>query len=256
MGRSAFMATRHRGLGRRGDVLDRGSAGLGDLEPATICHRERVRNDSFDRVARYYSWMETILVGETLQKCRVQFLENAIEAQEILLVGEGHGRFLSELARVNTKARICCVDSSGGMLEAAKQRLLGDHHPGRIDFVTRSILDFRTEKRLDFIATQFFLDCFEGEELDQVVARIAEMVRPGGQWLVCDFQVPRAGWRALRARVSLFLAYRFFRCATRLPARRLIPPQDLLRKNGMARVSRAEFNYQLLYAELWERRRS
>jgi hypothetical protein len=49
------------------------------------------------------------------------------------------------------------------------------------------------------------------------------------------------------------MAYAFFRVATRLPARRIIPPQPTLQSLGMALLDRHEFNFGLLYSELWQK---
>ena len=47
--------------------------------------------------------------------------------------------------------------------------------------------------------------------------------------------------------------YGFFRIATKLPASALVSPRPFLRQNGFVRVSRSEFDWGLLCAELWKR---
>src|SRR5690349_16141985 len=78
---------------------------------------------SFDRLARHYSWMEWLLAGRKLQMCRIAFLPEALGAESILLVGEGHGRFLLELCRAAPEKRIIYLDASAQMLQVAKERL-------------------------------------------------------------------------------------------------------------------------------------
>ncbi|HEY0456627.1 MAG TPA: class I SAM-dependent methyltransferase, partial [Verrucomicrobiae bacterium] len=76
---------------------------------------------SFDAIAPHYRWMELLLAGAKLQRCRVAFLDKARRAENILLLGEGHGRFLSELLVANPSAHITCLDASAGMLKQAEK---------------------------------------------------------------------------------------------------------------------------------------
>src|SRR5436305_2111780 len=111
---------------------------------------------SFDRLARHYSWLEWLLAGRKLQRCRTAFLREALRAQSILLVGEGHGRFLLELCRAAPKGRIVYLDASAEMLRVAKQRLdrarVGSE---RVEFHCAPILEFELQGNADLIVTQF-----------------------------------------------------------------------------------------------------
>jgi ubiquinone/menaquinone biosynthesis C-methylase UbiE len=208
---------------------------------------------SFDRLARGYSQLEWFLAGRKLQVCRTAFLREALEAESILLVGEGHGRFLLELCRAAPEKPICYVDASVQMLRVARKRLeRAGLNSAPVEFHCTPILQFETTRRVDLIATQFFLDCFDAEELRDVVRRLARLLAPEGRWVIADFQVPPCGWRRQRARLILKLAYSFFRLATKLPAQRLVPPQQLLRENDLRLERRSESNFGLLYAELWK----
>ena len=209
---------------------------------------------SFDRLARHYSWMEWVLAGRKLQLCRTAFLEEARNAREILLVGEGHGRFLTELCRVNRNADISFVDASSEMICVARERLKrGGLDERRIDFQAVPILEFEVKKRFDLVATHFFLDCFDRDELERVIGKVARFVRSGGRWIIADFQVPPGGWRKHRARMVLGLAYAFFRRAVKLRATELIYPGPYLARQGLRKLSKREFNFDLLYSELWKK---
>jgi hypothetical protein len=54
---------------------------------------------SFDRLAPHYRWLEWVLAGRKLQRCRTAFLDEIGRADATLLVGEGNGRFLGELLK-------------------------------------------------------------------------------------------------------------------------------------------------------------
>ena len=78
---------------------------------------------SFDRLARHYRWMECVLAGSKLQRCRTAFIDNVSAARRALLLGEGNGRFLVELFRARPDIHVTCVDASAAMLARARARL-------------------------------------------------------------------------------------------------------------------------------------
>jgi len=54
-----------------------------------------------------------------------------------------------------------------------------------------------------------------------------------------------------RARLILWSMYRFFRVATRLPARRLTAPDPFLAEAGFALQARRVFEWGLLHSDCW-----
>jgi SAM-dependent methyltransferase len=199
--------------------------------------------------------LESLVAGNLLQQCRTTYLKEASSARHALLLGEGPGRYLVELLRVNPAVDVCCVDSSAAMLRAAARRLRAHGiSEERVRFVAADWADWPFERhRFDLVATHFFLDCFRAEQLHSLVAKIADAVVAGGLWVISDFREPAKGWQRLRARAVLKLAYLFFRLATELPASRLIGPETLIQAQGFEFVAQRVFNHGLLYAALWRR---
>ena len=207
---------------------------------------------SFDVLAPHYRWMEVVLAGEKLQRCRTAFLERIPPAQNVLILGEGNGRFLMECRRKMPSAKILCVDASARMLALA-QRRLGDKR-GPTDFVCADALMWVPPKRdFDLIVTHFFLDCFRPEQLDSLMARISEAAAPTANWLLADFQPAPAGLARLRSRLILWVMYRFFRVATRLPAKELTSPDVFLERYGFSLRERAVAEWCLLHSDWWQR---
>lgn len=209
---------------------------------------------SFDRLARHYSWMEQVLAGDRLHRCRTAFLDAARDARSILLAGEGHGRFVAEICQMNPHAAITCVDASAQMNRVAEGRLRREGlDSGRVKFVSKPILEYLPSEPVDLLATHFFLDCFPAAELQRVVDHLARCLQPRGHWVLSDFQLPERGWQRIRARWVLGLAYAFFATCTALPARHLTAPQPMLQANGLVLLRRRELNFRLLYSELWQK---
>ena len=206
---------------------------------------------SFDWLAPHYRWMEAVLAGRKMQRCRVAWLNEVGACRNVLVVGEGPGRFLEVAVAQMPDASFVCVDASGAMLERARVAVQGN---SRVTFVHASLPEWEPPPAaFDLIVTHFFLDCFPEPLLQQVVARLAVAAMPEARWLLADFQIPERGLARLRARVLLALAYRFFRIATALPARRLVAPDEAIRGNGFSLRRRMTANRGLLHSDLWER---
>lgn len=210
---------------------------------------------SFDALAPHYRWMELVLAGEKLQRCRTTFLDQISAPENILIWGEGNGRFLLECRRSWRQARIVCADASGRMLQLAKRRLnrKGLETNG-IEFLRADVLEWSPPKEeFDLIVTHFFLDCFRAEQLQRIVSTLATAARSSAAWLMADFQTPEFGLQRFRAKVILKTMYLFFRVVTGLPARKLTRPDPFLIDNRFVLRNRRISEWGLLHTDLWER---
>lgn len=210
---------------------------------------------SFDLLAPHYNWMETVLAGARLQRCRTAWLDELAGCRRVLVAGVGHGRALPEMLRRFPAARLTCVDASAAMLEVARARLaeagVGSH---RVAFVHATLPEWTPPAAaFDGIVTDFFLDCFSPDELRRVVAGLATAATAEARWLVADFAVPPHGAARWRAQAVHRLMYAFFRLATRLPARRLTEPDTWLAAEGFTLAHRRTAEWGLLRADCWKR---
>lgn len=210
---------------------------------------------SFDRLAPIYRWMEVVLAGGKLHRCRTAYLKHIPAPQTILMLGEGHGRSLIECRRQFPAAHITCVDSSQGMIAQARHHL--QRHgldAAAVQFIHTDVLTWTPPSgAYDLIVTHFFLDCFRPDQLDVLMPKLASASAPHAHWLIADFQLAKSGWRRLRSRLILWGMYRFFRVATRLPARELTPPDPFMLKAGFSPLLRVETEWSLLKSEWWRR---
>jgi len=198
--------------------------------------------------------MEFVLAGNKLQRCRTAFLDRVGNAQNALIVGEGNGRFLVECRRKLPTARITVVDASARMLAAARARLEHSGLDSRgVQFIHTDTLCWKPDcASHDLVVTHFFLDCFPHQQLEQVVANIARSAAPGAAWLLADFQVPALGLSRIRALAIHASMYAFFRVATRLPARRLVPPDGFLTARNFVLHEQRTSEWGLLRSDLWK----
>lgn len=206
---------------------------------------------SFDLLAPHYRWMEWLLAGEKLQRSRLTWLAEVRACRNVLLVGEGPGRFLQECLRQLPQAHITCVDASAGMLRAA-QHACDSTDQSRVTFIHAALPAWTPPPRqFDLIVTHFFFDCFPNPVLAQVIPRLATAATPDARWLVAEFHEPPSGWQRWRARAILKLAYAFFRIVTRLPARQLPLYEPTLVQHGFSLEQRRVTEWGLLTSDLW-----
>jgi ubiquinone/menaquinone biosynthesis C-methylase UbiE len=212
---------------------------------------------SFDRLAPHYRWMELVLAGNKLQRCRTAFLDQAADPQRVLIMGEGNGRFLLECRRRLKRARITCVDSSRRMLDLAQVRLQRHRlSVARIDFVHADALEWRPPPgTFDTIVTHFFLDCFRPDQLQPLVANLSRAAKPNAAWLLADFCMPASGFRRVRAGLIHKSMYLFFRVTCHLAARALSPPDSVLQEHGFTLQDRLTSEWGLLHSDRWERKK-
>jgi spermidine synthase len=190
---------------------------------------------SFDRIAAVYQVAEYLTMGGALQRARVTHLARVASARSVLVLGEGDGRFLRQLLRMNRQCQVLAVDASPLMARLARQRLGGD--AARVTFITEDASRFlgrsAAEPQVDVVVTLFFLDCFELPDVAALVQQLAARLAPGGVWLYADFTWPKGRIRRFLAGLWLKFLYFVFTRLTGIRARCLVDPQPFLSANGL-----------------------
>jgi hypothetical protein len=210
---------------------------------------------NFDRLAAHYHWLEKLFAGGLMQRCRTTFLSRTKNCRHALLVGEGAGKFLVELLRVNPHIQIICVEHCAGMIKQARQRLIREGLDGaRVRFQQMDVLHWTPpEEKFDLVVTNFFLDCFRADQLQRLVPLLAKSASADALWLLADFRVPERGWHRWRANAMLTLLYAFFKLTTSLSASRLTPPDNFLKDAGFTLADRRLASFGFVHADLWSR---
>lgn len=211
---------------------------------------------SFDAVAPWYRALEAIAFGGVLQRSRVACLPEIGSPRSALIVGEGNGRFLCELLRGQPGLEIVCVDASERMLRLAENRIRSEFPTGahRVRFFCADIASWSPpEHQFDLIVTHFFLDCFSGDRLADIVNRLSRAAMPNATWLLADFCMPAAGFARVRAGLWLAAMYRFFQITAGIEAKELEDPSPFLRAAGFALAGQHLFRSGMVKSELWRK---
>lgn len=209
---------------------------------------------SFDSIAPHYRWLESAAFANKLQNARVAFLDQIGAPKRVLIVGEGNGRFLSELVRKYPAVEVDCLDASARMLALARKRTIG--HEKRVRFLRKNILDWSPERNAyDLIVTHFFLDCFSETTLVRIVEKLVAAASADARWLIADFCIPAKKPAAWRARLCIGAMYIFFRVVAGIEARQLVSPAPILEREGFAQLARQTFAGGMIQSQLWKRTR-
>ena len=211
---------------------------------------------NFDRIAPFYQTMESWFAGRCLQHCRLAFLDQIPEPSRVLMVGEGHGRFLVPFRRKFPETEITVIDGSAKMLEIAGRRLVEEGlRTDGVAFVHSMLGDWKIpDQRFDLIVTNFVLDCLTADQLGKAVSKLESSATGDAHWLVADFQVPERGMARWRSRIILWLLYRFFGVTAGLSAKSLVSPDAFMEEAGFHLLERKTWDWGLLKSERWRRK--
>jgi ubiquinone/menaquinone biosynthesis C-methylase UbiE len=205
-----------------------------------------------NRIARAYRFLEYAAFGGLLQKCRTAFVSELGQVQRALVIGDGDGRFLRELARACPAAQLDSIDASQSMLRLQQQRLPSTRrdcirlHHGRLPCELPG-------NEYSLITTHFFLDCLDRQQTAAVIETISDAASADAVWVVSEFCIPASFWKALRARLWIAAMYAFFRFATGLRVRAIPDYAPMLRQRGFRLVASRAYSAGMIRAEMWKR---
>jgi len=213
----------------------------------------KAANVNFDLIARPYRTLEHITLGRALERTRLHYLPTAAHSTNVLVLGDGDGRFLAFLLAANPNLRATAIDTSAAMLRLLRQRCEATIPDAdkRLRIVQSDALTFAPAESYDLIVTHFFLDCFSQLDLDSLISRLAPSLAPKGLWLLSDFHIP-AGRLAVPARIFVRGLYLIFRILTGLRVTQLPDHASPLTRAGLSRIASHSYLGGILTTELWQ----
>jgi tRNA (cmo5U34)-methyltransferase len=165
----------------------------------------------FDLVAPFYPGLERLVFGTRLDDARQTFLLEILKANQVLLVGEGNGRFLKLLNMRKFRGRIRVVEKSSMMIRLAKDRL-GPLEELDLEFVQGDFRRCQLGRGFDCVVTHFFLDLFSPPAQLAIIEKFAQLSDEKATWINVDF-IPARSWRG---RALMWWQYCFFRAVSRI----------------------------------------
>jgi ubiquinone/menaquinone biosynthesis C-methylase UbiE len=208
---------------------------------------------NFDFVARFYPLLERVVFGSTLNCSRSFFISRIMEGNNVLLIGEGNGRFLCEAVKRSSTPTFTVVDSSAHMLSAAARRVARIEQCPRIEFFHADILDWRPPlAHYDRIVTHFVLDLYKPYRMRRIIEKISCLASEDTLWTNVDFTNAH---QLLRQRLLMWAQYRFFRICAGIEAPRLFDSIGYIREAGWETIEKRTLKQGWIAAYLMSRRR-
>ncbi len=209
-----------------------------------------------DSIAKYYRWLEYASFGPLLERARFHWIGRVADAKSVLILGDGDGRFIARYAAANPEARIDSIDLSAGMLKLAERRL------GQLDLNERPKIrlirgDALTTDQLhgpyDLVIANFFLDCLDRGEQQQLIEKLTPETDCKARWLVTDFQIPMSPRIASIFHIFTKIMYFFFRVTAGLQNRDLPDFFPLLASAGYRTTGQRTWLFGYLFSDVLER---
>lgn len=149
---------------------------------------------NYGRVAGIYERLEWLNAGY-LAKARNAFLGRLPFAPEDpIVVGCGPGSFVEAYVRSERPSRMTVNDIAPEMLARAVKRLQRTEWRGELASLPGEITALGLARTYDFLAAQFFLDCFPQAARVRMLGELAKLVKPGGILLISDYSPPPSRW--------------------------------------------------------------
>jgi tRNA (cmo5U34)-methyltransferase len=122
---------------------------------------------------------------ETLQES-IAGATGGVDVQCWLDLGTGTGEVVVRVLRRHPSARVIGVDVNPAMLRAARTRLEGFE----ADLRVADLVDPLPEGPFDLVTSALAIHHLEGPEKADLFARIADVLRPGGRFVLGDVVIP------------------------------------------------------------------
>jgi ubiquinone/menaquinone biosynthesis C-methylase UbiE len=211
-----------------------------------------MKKSSFDKLAPWYHFLETISYGNQLQQCRISQIAELKEVKNVLILGDGNGRFLESLLKSNCNAKIESLDISRNMIGLANARITPLPNNSQVVFIHTDVFDWDFPKcKYDLVVTNFFLDCFTYSELTNLLDKISLSLKPGGKLIYGDFNVPNSLLIKTLTSLLLYGMYLFFRIFTQISANSLHNPTSLLVEKKFILKNEKYYLLSFLKSQLW-----
>ncbi len=214
------------------------------------------RAANFDAIAWPYRWLEYFTFGRLLERVRFAQIPYIADRTRALVLGDGDGRFLAQLAIRNRALYADAVDSSPKMLALLQSRMCEVGAGDRVTLTQADVNDETFSLRgsgYDLVVTHFFFDCFTDHEVEAIVDRVIGRLAHKSVWIVSEFDVPPAGPR-MCARVLIRLLYTSFGLLTGLSVRSLPDYRRVLRSRDFYLERKTMGLRGILVSELWRRK--
>ncbi|HEY5692650.1 MAG TPA: class I SAM-dependent methyltransferase [Cyclobacteriaceae bacterium] len=160
------------------------------------------RLNRFNWIASYYDKLVNLIFGKSILEAQHCHLELIPAHANILVLGGGSGKWVSEIIKTNKTCHILFVDASSKMMDQAKYNLEGVE---QVSFIHGTQNDL-PNLHFDVIITHFFFDMFTTQQLHMLIEQLDRQLNSPSLWIVSDFEKSKY-WHSLMLKM-MFLFFK------------------------------------------------
>jgi ubiquinone/menaquinone biosynthesis C-methylase UbiE len=147
--------------------------------------RHADRGRSYTAVASIYETLAACYSAGRIAAAKRAQLAEMRPGDQVLYVGVGAGEDAAQAARLGV--RLTCIDLSSAML-ARLEAKLGDRHA---EIICGNAFDHHRTGYYDVVTANFLLNCLSEPVMNQMLAHLSTLLRPGGKLLIADLALPQ-----------------------------------------------------------------
>lgn len=200
--------------------------------------------NNFNLIAPVYDSLAKLVFGNKLKQAQCHFLHLIPKDSNVLIVGGGTGWILDEIFKTGFIGSITYVEASSKMLELTQKRLKPEWNVTLINGNESKIPLFQ----YDTIITNFFLDVFPPEKLQDVIMMLFDRLKNSGIWICTDFQSTN---RRLH-KLLIWLMHWFFRLTTGIESQDLSDFNLIIHQCGLNLISSFEMKDGLIFSSVFK----
>ena len=204
----------------------------------------------YDSIAGLYDRLSRLVFGKSIMHAQQHGLSEIAQGSRVLIVGGGTGHVLEQISLHKQDISVDYVEPSTNMIKKAKVRSVNDLS---INYISQPIQELQNDKVYDVVITQFFLDCFEGDELDEIFVQLDNYLRKGGLWIVADFQFSY-DWNRRWQKLITSMMYLFFTLTVGIKARKLEDFHQLFKRLDYHLHTKKSYYSSFIFSSVYQKR--
>ena len=179
-----------------------------------------MKENDFDGITWCYDFMAKLIFWGRLHRASIQWFDTLNTSDTVVVLGGGSGKILKYLTHVEA---VIYIEKSHKMIKLAKLSA-----PENVQFICADFLKYDlNSESTHVVICPFFLDLFAPTQLEEVLRKIARILKKKGSLFVSDFQYT-TWW----SKQLIKLMYVFFGITTRISARELVSLDNLILARG------------------------
>ena len=208
---------------------------------------------NFCKIAHLFNFLEMFAFGLSMTKSRSFIFCSKGKFRNVLMIGEGTGRFAKDFQHYYPHSKIVILEPSEKMRLEISKSLETDSK--NVKVLETRLENFKPSMQFDLICTCFFWDCFNTKQIDEFEVNFKHLCNSTRLWYNVDFYEPRivGNLRSLSNITIIRFLYVFFQKFAHLDTCKLNSITHLFCQNGFSLVKQRVLLFPSIKSQLFKR---